>query len=425
MHIFFGTNKTITKFSMLYSIKLLARFIAALTLISAFLIKPALAQNIFAPIVKVNDSVITQYELSQRLQLLDVLGGSSSRDVVIDALIEDKIKLEVASRAGLTPSDELITEALNEFASRGSLSADELIQMLESQGIARETLRDFVTAGTVWREYARERFGFRAQISESEIDRALATNSPSGGLRVLLSEIFLPARDFNEQNRSEEIAQSFTQNPSIQKFAEAAARYSVAPTRENSGKLDWIAINDLPAPLRQQFLTMKPGDVTEQFETGNAIGFFQLRSIEETPVAAPKASAIEFATYIIEGGRTAEALAQAADIATQIDTCEDLYAIAHHADRKNALDIKTLARNQIELDIAVELAKLDANEISTALTRNNGNDLLFLMLCGRSYASADTPDRDAIRQSLQSARIQSLAESHLAELIADAVIVKQ
>ena len=59
-------------------------------------------------------------------------------------------------------------------------------------GVAPQTVRDFVASGVVWRELIRGLFGPRSQVTEAEIDRALAYSTGGGGVRVLLSEIVLP-----------------------------------------------------------------------------------------------------------------------------------------------------------------------------------------------------------------------------------------
>ncbi len=72
-------------------------------------------------------------------------------------------------------------------------------------------------------------------------------------------------------------------------------------------------------------------------------------------------------------------------------------------------------------EVAFELAKLDEDEVSTDLTRQNGEVLVMLMLCGRS---TELPEgsRDDVRQSLFFQRLESYADGYLEELRADAII---
>jgi len=375
----------------------------------------------FSPVAYVNDEVVSQYELDQRIALIGILAGGISRANALEALVEERLKQGAAARAGVSVSDADLEAAIAEFAARGGLEPDQLIATLAEQGIPVQTLRDYVAPQILWRDFASARFASRAQVSEDEIDRALAINGPSGGLRVLMAEIFLPSRTPEELENSREIAKTFTENTSFQAFRDAVRRYSVAPSALKDGRLDWISVNDLPPALRGQVLAMKPGDVTAPLSTENAVGFFQLLDVAEIAGRAAPADAIEYAAMYLEGGRSEKTLARAADIAANIDTCDDLYGV-NAGGPEAALEIGTLPVADIPRDVALELAKLDPNEISTALTRSNDQTLVFLMLCGRSYAAGEDIDRGAVRQQLRAARLSSAADSYLAELEAAAFI---
>ena len=89
--------------------------------------------------------------------------------------------------------------------------------------------------------------------------------------------------------------------------------------------------------------------------------------------------------------------------------------------RPGGFEIVTLPAGDLPGDIALELLRLDANEISTNLTRADGTQLLFLMLCGRS---TELPEggRDEVRAALFQQRLESYAAGYMAELRADAII---
>ncbi len=395
--------------------------LVALSLILLTL-SPLHAQNLFAPVAYVNDKVVTAYELDQRARMLEVLGGSAARQDVLNTLIDERLKEQETERVNLELTDEMVAQGIAEFAARGDLQPEQFLALMGRNGVSAQTVRDFVGSGLVWREYARGRFASKAQVTEDEIDRALQNNGPSGGLRVALSEIFLPARTPEETAQSEALAKQIAARPSISAFAAAARQYSVAPSKEKSGRMDWTAIGDLPPPLRSAVLSLKPGEITRTFSTGNAIGFFQLRALAETDAPTPPADAIEYAAYYIAGGRSEAALKRAAEVKASVDTCDDLYGIAK-GEPESVLQIDTLPAGDIPTDVAVELSKLDPGEVSTALTRADGQTLVFLMLCGRSYAAQADADRDAIRSQLQSQRIGALADSYVSQLRADATIV--
>lgn len=383
---------------------------------------PASAQNLFAPAAHVNDSVVTNFELEQRIALFDTLGGGTGPEAALDALINERLQREVAARFNIVPSDEAISAGIAEFAARGDLAPEQFLTLLSQNGVSAESFRDFVAAGLAWRTYARAKFASRVSVSEADIDRALRQSGPSGGLLVSMSEIFLPARDDDERAKSEELAKQIAAAPNFAAFAAAAKQYSVAPSRDNGGRMESVPIGNLPAPLRTAASSLKPGEVSDPLFTGNAIGIFQLRGLSEIDTPTPAAKSIEYAAYYIAGGRSEKALEKAAKLRAQVDTCNDLYGAAKKQPPE-VLEINTLPVAEIPTDVAKELAQLDPGEMSTALTRSNGETLVVLMLCDRVYEQSADADRDAIRTQIQSSRIGSLAASHLAELRADATIV--
>ena len=85
----------------------------------------------------------------------------------------------------------------------------------------------------------------------------------------------------------------------------------------------------------------------------------------------------------------------------------------------------TLPVAQVPNDIGIELSKLDPGEVSTVLTRNNGQTLVFLMLCGRTLAVGEDADRDQLALGLRNQRLGALADSYLAQLRSEARIVER
>ncbi|MFC6584038.1 hypothetical protein [Sulfitobacter aestuariivivens] len=151
---------------------------------------------------------------------------------------------------------------------------------------------------------------------------------------------------------------------------------------------------------------------------------FQLRGIEETGAPAREYSEIEYAAYYIAGGRSEAALAEAAKVRARVDTCNDLYGIAQ-GQPEEVLERGTKAPGDIPQDIAIELSKLDPGESSTALTRSNGETLVFLMLCKRTAAANAEVDRETVVSSLRQRQLQGYSEQLLENLRANARIIRQ
>ncbi|GGC01887.1 chaperone SurA [Marivita lacus] len=381
------------------------------------------AQNLFAPVLRINDSVVTAYELEQRARMLSVLRAPGNpSELAREQLIDDRLRLQAAEEAGIVPSPEEVLDGMTEFASRANLSREEFIQALEADGVSEQTFRDFVRAGLSWRLLVQARFAGRVNLSETEIDRALGASGESS-VRVLLSEIIMPAPP-EQAEAVLERAERISQTTSEAEFSAQARQFSATESRGAGGRLPWQNLDELPPVLRPLVLALAPGEVTDPLPIPNAVALFQLRGIEETGFVPPTYSAIEYAAYFLPGGRSDATLAQARVLESRVDRCDDLYGIAK-GQPNEVLDRQTLPPADIPTDIAFELSKLDPGEVSTALTRSNGQTLMFLMLCGRTAEMNDDVDRDQFALGLRNQRLQSLAESYLQQLRADARIVTQ
>lgn len=377
---------------------------------------PAQAQQgLFAPRVLINGSAVSVYELRQRAAMLQALNTPGNlEEIALEQLIEDRLRLDEAASLDLKLTEDQITTGMTEFAARSDETLDSYLARLAEAGVVRQTFRDFVHAGMAWRAVIRARFGARAQVSEAEINRALALSSQRGAVRVLLSEIILPG---TEQfiDRTRPMAERISRINSIAEFSAAARQVSVSPTREQGGQLDWLPLENLPLDFRAQILALSPGRVTDPIPVPGAILLFQLRAIEDLENPAPQSVAVEYARLFLES----DALAPAEALRTEVATCDDLYGI-NKGKPEDRLVFDTLPMNDVPIDIAAELAKLDENEVSTQLV--SGGRRVFLMLCGRTAQLEQGPSREEVRQQLANRRLNAFADGYLQELRADAFI---
>jgi len=398
-------------------------FLTALVIAVGGLPLMASGQNLFAPAAHVNGGVVTNYEVQQRILLLRLLRTPGNIEkAALERLIDERLQRDAARNAGITLEPGEIEAGVDEFAQRTEQSGAELLAALAAQGVDAQSFRDFVQSGLAWRKLVQAQFGGRVNISEADIDQAIELAGTSGSARVLISEIFLPTN--TEQNTivSRDLAAQITGLTSIEEFSNAARRFSAGPSREAGGRVEnWVPIENLPQQVRTILLTMRPGQVTEPIEIPNALALFQLRAFQETTAPAARNRKIDYAAYYIAGGQSPTALARAAQVRAQVDVCDDLYGIAFDQPAQ-ALDRQTLPLAEIDTDIALELAKLDPGEVSTALTRANGETLVFLMLCARISDTNAQMSREAARQNLNSERLTAMADAFLGELRANATI---
>ena len=368
---------------------------------------PAMSQSLFDSVISVDRAAITKYELDQRIRFFELLKPSNNvEDEARNSLIEDRLKIAAARRADIQLTPEALMAAMSDFAKNSNNNLNQLLDDLAQDGVDEQTFRDYVEAGITWRQLVRGRFASRANPTEAEIDRALASAGAQGGIQVLLTEIVLPAPP-DQMAAARKIANRLTRIESTNIFSEQAQLLSVAKSRANGGKLEWTNLNDLPAGLRPIISGLRPGQITKPLEITNAIVLFQLLDIAETAFQLPKISAIEYAQ--LAGPESA-----VVSVSTRADTCDDLYGLVK-TDAALTLTIQSHPQDQITQAIALRLNGLDKNEQSIRPT-TEPNQADMIMLCARIYSIVEDVSRSQVAGNLRSAHLTSLADGYLAEL---------
>jgi peptidyl-prolyl cis-trans isomerase SurA len=383
--------------------------------VSALIAAPVLAQD-FSPRLYVNDRVITQFEVDQRIEFLRVLRSPGDlEEEALKGLVEDRLRQTAAEQFEQTATEEEVKAGMDEFARRANLTADQLIVELEKVGIAAETFRDFVTAGILWRKVIRARYAGTISVSENEIDLALEATSRPGALRVLVSELVLPVPEGEDGAAQLEEATRLSETLSGEAaFAAAAQEVSAAPTRADGGRLDWMPLSNLPGPIGSAVLALGPGEVSDPLVVPGAVVLFLLRDVDLDPAAEPVRVTVEWAEALVPKDP-----AEIARLRAAVDVCYDLNGKAADlpADR---VKITTQPAREVPSDVAMELARLDPGESSVALERSGFTR--FLMLCKRDIEREEPLSRDAVRERLIGQKAESLAETFLEELRASAII---
>lgn len=381
----------------------------------ALMMAPAVAQDLFAPRLYVNDRVITEYEVAQRAMFLTVLKAPGNpEEEALKALVEDRLRQTEAERLGIKLTDEEVLQGMNEFASRANLTAEALIAELAKVDISAESFRDFVSAGLAWRQAVRARFLGQVPVSEADIDKALEASARPRALRVLLSELVIPLQEGNEDAALDLAERLSTEISSEGAFASAARQYSAAPTAGAGGRLEWVPLANLPAAIGASVLALGPGEVSDPVQVPGAVVLFLLRDVAKDESAEPIEVTVEYAEFLIP-----DDAAEVARLRAETDTCEDLYGQANGLP-EDRLTVSKISMGEIPSDIGLELAGLDPGESSVALTRSGYR--MFLMLCGREQTFEEPVTRDQVREQVINQKLEGLAEGYLEELRSAAII---
>ncbi|MEA2837844.1 MAG: peptidyl-prolyl cis-trans isomerase SurA [Bradyrhizobium sp.] len=127
--------------------------------------------------VMVNGEPITNYDIEQRTKLNVLSHKASTRQQVIDELIDEKVKIKEGKRFGVDPSGSDIDASFALMSSRMRTTPELLTKSLEAQGIRAETLKSRIKADMVWGSLVRGRFKESLQVGEKDVAAAVQVSA--------------------------------------------------------------------------------------------------------------------------------------------------------------------------------------------------------------------------------------------------------
>ena len=250
-------------------------------------------QTLFRPVAVVNDKAITGYDLQQRARILSILGFQSASEealqrAALDALIEDRLKLQEGERLGLTPSAERMEQVRADLAGQLSTEPDALMALFANQGVGETAVEDFIRAEAVWRDVVRLRFARRLEPGEAEIEAEIGLLQGLGVTSYRLREIGMPVA---EAGRDEAATRELAERISAElnaggDFAEAVRRYSRSPSAQRGGEIGWVSERNLPLDLARALSELEAGRVSAPLPVPGGFSIIQVMDKRvETPEA--------------------------------------------------------------------------------------------------------------------------------------------
>jgi peptidyl-prolyl cis-trans isomerase SurA len=123
--------------------------------------------------VLVNEDPITNYDISQRVKLMQLGGAKATTKSATDELIDETLQLYEARKRGFKAPEGQINEAYASIAGNMKLSSTQLTQALGSRGIDADTLKARLRAQLTWQYLVQRRTQQKAQVKTEDVTSAL------------------------------------------------------------------------------------------------------------------------------------------------------------------------------------------------------------------------------------------------------------
>jgi peptidyl-prolyl cis-trans isomerase SurA len=247
----------------------------------------------------VNDQVITQNDLSERVGLvvrqLQRQGGQlPSSDVlsrqILERMINDLLQVQLAKETGIKIDDPTLDRTIERIAQENSLSMTDFRTALERDGVKyprfREDIRNEILLTRLReREVERDIVVTDAEV-ETELAREAREATSDSEFRLSHVLVLVPAQASAEQieARRRRAMLALSELRRGANFAQVAATYSDAPDATQGGNLGWRTSARLPSLFLETLEKLQLGEVSDIMRSPN--GFHIVKLLEKRGKAA-------------------------------------------------------------------------------------------------------------------------------------------
>lgn len=182
---------------------------------------------------------------------------------VIQAAIDEKLKLQEAAANDIEISPKDLDAALRNFEQNNKIPAGQLKKMLAKEKVSYDVFREQMKSDIAWIRLVRKKMMSDGQISSREIDEGIAQAVKDMATpKYMVSEIMISKE--NAKNL-EDLVANLRHDPRFELYA---AQFSASPSASGGGKLGWITSGQLPPALDSRLQKMKEGEVSNAIRVG-------------------------------------------------------------------------------------------------------------------------------------------------------------
>jgi peptidyl-prolyl cis-trans isomerase SurA len=409
-----------------------------LTAAAALAAVPAAAQMVQRIAAVVNDSVISAYDLEQRLGLVVATAGvpptpenlERIRPQILRALVDERLQIQEASENNIEINEEQVNQAIERLGQRNGMSMPQIEAFLRSVNVNIDTLRNQVYAELAWNELVQNRFGARVSVTDTEIDTVLQRIiDQSEQASYLVSEVLIPVETPDDEARARDAAgQLVAQLRQGGDIRAIANQFSQAPTAANGGDAGWIIDGQLSDALNTALRRMQVGDTSDPIRTISGYHILQLRdrrlsSDQQDPMDA--VITIEAVNIPYSEDMPRERLARTGQAVQEALTrpiaSGQVEALGQRIDPESRFS-RMEDRSMRSFPVPARPALLEMKPGEWGQPQRTPEGLEIVVLCDRKFVERQLPDRDDIENQLFNQELAMMSRRYLRDLRRNAVV---
>lgn len=393
---------------------------------------PALAQSQALRVVaRVNDDAITDFELKQRITFaIRSAGMQETPDLqqrlapqLLRQMIDERLQIQHSKGLGVKPTEAEVNQRVAEIERSAGMQRGQFKLYLQSIGVPYDIAAQQIEATIAWAKIVRRRVRPQVEVSDAEIDDALARiRANVGKTESRVAEIFIPIDKVEQADEAKRSADRvLEQLRRGAPFGALAQQFSQGATAQAGGDLGWILPGSLDSALDAVIEKMPLRQASEAIRT--PAGYHILYVIDRRPFASSRPDDVRLNLVQMtlalpvnaSPDEVARATADAQKAMSGVHQCADLHVQARQLKGATSGDLSNvragdLAANRQMYD---EIPKLPPG--GTAGPFRVAEGLQVVAMCTKEGANG-LPTRDVVSQQILIQKLEAAGRRYMREM---------
>ncbi|HEY8949657.1 MAG TPA: peptidylprolyl isomerase [Rhizomicrobium sp.] len=400
----------------------------------------------------VNDTVITDYDLRQRVALYLATSNAHPtpealkqiREQVLHQLETERIQLLEAQKNKITVSAADVDKSIDNILKDNHLTLEQLTNVLARSNVKMATMRSQIASQIAWSKTVQQQYGDRVDISQDDVKAELqrlaeGRNKPHFLIAEIFQSVDNPEDDAKVLKSMQDLEEQLRSGAA---FGELARQFSQNPTAASGGDLGVVVQGQLPKELDDAVSQMRPGSLSPPIRSTGGYYILLLRarqegegtSVAQQPVQPvndhPDALPLNRILLPIGPKPSKELLDRVVNFAnelrTHIQSCNGLADLVKQMKGAVFMNLGTMRLADLSPQIRDALAQTHAGETTVPFQSAAGVELF--VRCDKGppprQQAFQMPTHDDVEQQLFEQRMAVLSRQYLRDLRRDADIEK-
>jgi len=396
-------------------------------LLGSFLVHAEVLDTIIAV---VEEDVILERELQKEVAAIEQRIQQSNaaippayvlRKQVLEKMIVDKLQRQLAEKAGITVSEEMLNSSAADIARRNNMDVEQFRAELEGQGISYQSFLDNMRNEIIINQLRGREIGGRIKVTDREVEHYMETQDKIGeeSTQYHLGHILVAVK---EGASSTEIQKAMAKAEAIvrnlrggQDFSQTAISDSDDANALKGGDLGWRTLSEIPTLFVNEIKQMKQGDVSEPIRSPS--GFHIVKMIERKGADNHMIIKTKVRHILIKTNELvddAEANKRLLALKARIADGDDFAALAraHSDDKGSALkggSLDWVGPGDLVKPFEEAMAKLGVNEVSDPVQTQFGWHIIQVL--GRENKDDSSEfKKNLVKEAIRKRKIEEETE---------------